>query len=307
MTCEVGRVAALVVAAVLVTASLGANETRAQSPGALQSGAHQFAPQNPPLSRSDPRSVPLQCRTDVDPVAEARLIAPLRDALQRGVLRILAIGSSSTAGTGSSSPASTYPALLEARLRRIYPDAQITVINRGIGGETAIGAAARLQAEVGKARPHVVLWQLGTNSALAGVKMVRLHKLVTKSLTWLRSQRIGVILVDPQYVNKFRKNIYYARVVEMIGRMAAQEHVPLVRRYASMVAISRRQNLADYLAADRFHLNDLGYRCLAAYAAQALMRANQTTPQHLACPSGDASCASLVEVARPATTKASDR
>lgn len=302
MTCEVGRVAALVVTAVLITASLGTDETQAQSSGVLQSGTHQPGPQHPSTLRPDPRSVPPQCRTDVDPVAEVRLISPLRDALQRGVLRILAIGSSSTAGTGASSPATTYPARLEARLRRIYPDAQITVINRGIGGETAVGAAARLKLEVRKARPHVVLWQLGTNSALTGVKLARLHQLVTKSLTWLRTERIGVILVDPQYVNKFRKNLYYARVVELIGRMAAEEHVPLVRRYASMVAIARQQNLSDYLAADRFHLNDLGYRCLAAYAAQALMRANQTTPQQLACPPGDASCALPVQTARPAAT-----
>src|ERR1043166_8738396 len=45
-------------------------------------------------------------------------------------LKIVALGSSSTAGVGASSPANSYPSRLEAALREQYPDMRIEVINR---------------------------------------------------------------------------------------------------------------------------------------------------------------------------------
>src|SRR5262245_37205960 len=52
-------------------------------------------------------------------------------------LKIIAIGSSSTAGAGASSPAASYPSRLEAELKARYPRQDIVVINRGVNGERA--------------------------------------------------------------------------------------------------------------------------------------------------------------------------
>src|SRR6185436_18372518 len=58
---------------------------------------------------------------------------------------IIAFGSSSTAGFGASSPDFNYPNRLAAQLHRHYPTADITVINRGQGGEDAPEMMKRLQ------------------------------------------------------------------------------------------------------------------------------------------------------------------
>ncbi|MGC1554991.1 MAG: SGNH/GDSL hydrolase family protein, partial [Bradyrhizobium sp.] len=50
---------------------------------------------------------------------------------------IVAFGSSSTQGYGTSAPEFTYPNRLAAQLHRKYPTADITVINRGHGGDDA--------------------------------------------------------------------------------------------------------------------------------------------------------------------------
>src|SRR5580698_7064474 len=50
-------------------------------------------------------------------------------------LTIVAIGSSSTAGAGATSPAATYPSRLAAELRARFPGHDITVLNRGVNGE----------------------------------------------------------------------------------------------------------------------------------------------------------------------------
>src|SRR5262249_1435076 len=61
---------------------------------------------------------------------------------------IVAFGSSSTQGYGSTAPEFTYPNRLAAQLRRHYPSADITVVNAGRGGEDAPEMMKRLQSSV---------------------------------------------------------------------------------------------------------------------------------------------------------------
>jgi hypothetical protein len=50
-------------------------------------------------------------------------------------ITIVAIGSSSTAGSGASSSAASYPSRLAIELTQRFPGHPITVLNRGVGGE----------------------------------------------------------------------------------------------------------------------------------------------------------------------------
>jgi len=47
--------------------------------------------------------------------------------------------------------------------------------------------------------------------------------------------------------------------------------VLLVNRYDTMADLAREHPGSSYLSSDRFHLNDLGYRCMAEYAARAIV------------------------------------
>ena len=49
---------------------------------------------------------------------------------------------------------------------RQYPAADITVVNRGVGGEDAPEMMKRLQTAVIDANPDLVIWQVGTNAVL---------------------------------------------------------------------------------------------------------------------------------------------
>src|SRR4051794_11501093 len=58
--------------------------------------------------------------------------ARVREKLRHGApLTVVAIGSSSTAGTGASSERANYPSRLAAELREMFPRSRVTVINRG--------------------------------------------------------------------------------------------------------------------------------------------------------------------------------
>src|SRR5262245_16512595 len=74
----------------------------------------------------------------------------------RQPLTIVAIGSSSTFGLGASSPAMSYPSRLAVELRALLPSTSITVINRGVNGETAQEMLARFDRDVFEiGRAHV--------------------------------------------------------------------------------------------------------------------------------------------------------
>src|SRR5712692_1645966 len=89
-------------------------------------------------------------------------------------IKIVAIGSSSTAGEGGIPP---YPCRLELALRNPYAwpegadkfkNRMIDVRNRGKSGDEAPGERARLQEDVIEEHPSLVIWQVGTNAVWKG-------------------------------------------------------------------------------------------------------------------------------------------
>ena len=86
------------------------------------------------------------------PADLVRLVNPLKRVAQRIAggqpLTIVAIGSSSTAGAGASSPAMSYPSRLEVELKALLPRADITVVNRGVNGEESRDMLARFDRDV---------------------------------------------------------------------------------------------------------------------------------------------------------------
>src|SRR5216683_4463014 len=81
----------------------------------------------------------------------------LTDSLKRQrKIKIVAIGSSSTAGVNGVIP---YPQRLELLLRDRYYGRMIDVVNRGIGGQEAPEELSRLECDVIAEAPSLVIWQ----------------------------------------------------------------------------------------------------------------------------------------------------
>ena len=138
-------------------------------------------------------------------------------------------------------------------------------------GEVAQGAADRMKREVEETRPDLVVWQVGTNDALRHVGIDRFVSCLKTTLAWLAENKIDVVLIDPQYVERLAKDQQYLSIVDSIAEVAREKQVLLVHRYDAMADLSREHPSTSYLAGDRFHLNDLGYRCMAEYAARAIV------------------------------------
>jgi lysophospholipase L1-like esterase len=179
---------------------------------------------------------------------------------------IVAFGSSSTAGYGTSSPEYTYPNRLAAQLRRQYPSADITVLNRGKGGEDAPEMTKRLQSEVIDAKPDLVIWQVGTNAVLRNLDPAETAKMVEEGVARLQGAGADVVLVDPQYSPRVTEHPESAsRIVTLLGRVAALRHVGIFPRFAVMRDWHDQQALPidSFVISDGLHMNDWGYACFA--------------------------------------------
>ena len=186
-------------------------------------------------------------------------------------VKVLVIGSSSTVGVGASSASATYVAKLERTLEGTFRGLDFDVIGRGRSGEEAQGAADRMKREVEETRPDLVVWQVGTNDALRHVGIDRFRQCLRTTLSWLKEQRIDVVLVDPQYGDALTKDAHYERVVTAIAEVAREGRVLLVDRFEAMRELHRQRGDRFYLASDDLHLNDTGHRCMAEQLARSIV------------------------------------
>ncbi len=123
--------------------------------------------------------------------------------LKGGQVKVVAIGSSTTAGEGGIAP---YPQRLLANLRILFPKATIDVVNRGVGGEEAPQERRRFKHDVFDQNPDLVIWQVGTNAVWQSAdKNPPSFKDTTEAISngvdqLLATGRMDVILMDLQYV-----------------------------------------------------------------------------------------------------------
>lgn len=191
-------------------------------------------------------------------------------------LRIVAFGSSSTQGVGASSPAAAYPARLEAALSRHLEreGTEVTVLNRGIGGEAVDEMLRRLDRDVIAARPQLVIWQTGSNDPLRGVPLEHFREATTGALHRLREAGIDVILMEPQWCPALDRTPGADGFRDAVREIGEAEDVPVIRRSDLMREWMAEERIAakDLLAPDGLHMADGGYGLLAEAAAEEILR-----------------------------------
>jgi hypothetical protein len=156
-----------------------------------------------------------------------------------GQVRIVAIGSSSTAGRPDVVP---YPAWLEMYLRWQYqerfPRVKLDVLNRGKGGEEAPDERQRFENDVFAESPSLVIWQVGTNAIFRkNYTVEQTADAIRGGLADLKGKEFDVLLIDPQYVPAMLRDDSADESERMVSAIAAHADaagVNLFRRWALM-------------------------------------------------------------------------
>jgi acyl-CoA thioesterase-1 len=227
---------------------------------------------------------------NTDKLAELGTTLPATAAaLRRGdELVVVAIGSSSTSGVGASDRTHAYPARLENELHRRFPGHRVRVINKGIGGEEAPQMLARFERDVLSHNPDLVIWQAGTNMMLRNENKDTLLPLLRAGIGRLKDEHIDVVLMDPQYAPKVTDVASHPDFVATIATAAEDQRIGLFHRFALMRnwVETKAFSVDDIISADKLHMNDVSYICVARGLAAGIADAVRATPVPMAIQHG---------------------
>ena len=198
------------------------------------------------------------------PAAAAVLATPSPDA--RAPFRIVALGSSSTQGTGASSPGATYPAQLQRLFDETYRGRPpVTVSNRGVAGEDIDDMLKRIGSEVVGVHPDLVIWQVGSNDPLRGVPMDRFKAELRHGIAAIRAGGSEMLLMEPQWSPVIARADAKSRFVDAVREVGAEQHVAVLRRFALMGdwVATGLVTPTELIGPDNLHMTDRGYALLA--------------------------------------------
>ena len=255
-----GRTALVLVLSLLAGATSALAQDKAPAAQATPSAS------NSPIM---PAPFSQDCQIGNTAIVEESPLPHVAAALQtRKQIRILAIGSASL-GPRRSGPAG-YTDLIRQILQKAIKGLDVVMINRGVSGELSAQAAVRIRNEVALNEPDLVVWQVGTNDALAYVPIEEFEATVLDTLNWLKLHKIDVVLAGLQYVDRMAQDEHYTKVRESLRKIAAKENVMIVRRYEAQRLLAQAESSGGGLAPDEFQRSDAGYACQSQYIARAI-------------------------------------
>lgn len=184
---------------------------------------------------------------------------------RRKTLRILTIG----AAPGRIGSHGEYSQLIEGMLEGALKGIDVTMVNRGVSGELAADAAERMKNEVALEEPDLVLWQVGTNDALAYVSAAQFAETVTSQVNWLKAHKVDVVLVGLQFAPEMLRDAHYKLIRDTLRQLAARERVIVVRFYEAMEILNKAEK-TGLPVVEQFERSEEGYDCLAQYVARAI-------------------------------------
>jgi hypothetical protein len=207
----------------------------------------------------------------------------LAEALEtHNPVKIVAMGSSSTAGRGDVVP---YPHWLEMYLRTVPNSPKIDVLNRGTGNQEANDELSRFDADIFDEAPSLVIWQVGTNAVFHSDRynVDDVAAKIAAGLARLRADPMGmdIMLIDPQYVTAMLLDVkaeLSERMVSLISAAADRANVNVFHRWALMRHWHVHNNISfermlDPTDGDKLHQSDASTQRLSRGLCDTIMKA----------------------------------
>ena len=179
--------------------------------------------------------IPASCEVRPYLLASESALPKVADAIKRGRLDILVIGSrSSTIGTSNTPDVSAYPGRLQAALTEKLPSVAVNVSVELQFKKTADEAAGSFVKLLESKKPVLVIWQTGTVDAMRSIDPEDFRTAVDDGIVALQSAGVDVVLINPQYSPRTETMISAVPYLDNM-RVAAQEHdIPLFDRFTIM-------------------------------------------------------------------------
>lgn len=188
--------------------------------------------------------------------------SPVSAAKQSGEdYTIVVMGDSLITGFGMRSSKGNFTQHLQKWLKKnLNPDDAITVINRGVNGETSVGGAKRLVSTLDalKHRPDLVILEYGANDVGLKLNTEHTRDAMDAMVQYLDYKGYKVIIAGMTATPRYGKD-YNAAFNPIFADIAKKYNVALYPFFLEGIEFKKRYNLPDLM-----HPNSLG----AAYIAK---------------------------------------
>jgi len=191
-----------------------------------------------------------------------------RTKLQAGEpLVVVALGSSSTTGFGLLRSGGAFPDVMKRELLRLRPSARIELINSGRIMENISENVARLDSDVLRYKPDLVVWQLGSNDAVWRGIADNAKEMLSGAVKRLKAANADVVLVDLQYAPLVLLTSRHAKMEKIIAEVAREQNVGQFPRFTLMKrAIDG--GVSGLVGWDGLHKTAEGHRCIGKALGQ---------------------------------------
>jgi len=182
-------------------------------------------------------------------------------------LRIVALGSSSTTGFGAFGKGTAFPDVMKAELLRLHPGVAIDLVNSGRIMEDLGDNIARIDNDVLRHKPDLVIWQIGTNDVVWRGIADNAKEMLAGAVKRIRAAKADVVLMDLQDAPLVTLMSRYKRMEGIIADVAAEQRVGYFPRFLLMKrAIDA--GVTGLVAWDGLHNSAEGYACVGVALAR---------------------------------------
>lgn len=184
-----------------------------------------------------------------------------------GLLTVVALGSSSTTGFGMLHSGGAFPDVMKRELLRLRPSARIELINSGRIMENIPDNIARLDNDVLRYKPDLVVWQLGSNDAVWRGIADNAKEMLNAAVKRLKAANADVVLVDLQYAPLVLLTTRHVRMGKIIADVAHEQGVGQFPRF-DLMKRAVDGGVKGLVGWDGLHKTAEGHRCVGIALAQ---------------------------------------
>jgi lysophospholipase L1-like esterase len=160
-----------------------------------------------------------------------------------------------------------FPDVMKQELLRLRPSAQIELINSGRIMENISENVSRLDSDVLRYKPDLVVWQLGSNDAVWRGIAENAKEMLAGAVMRLKAANSDVVLVDLQYAPLVLLTSRHARMEKIITEVAQEQNVGQFPRFTLMKrAIDG--GVSGLVGWDGLHKTVEGHRCIGIALGQ---------------------------------------
>ena len=199
-------------------------------------------------------------------------------------MKIVFLGDSITDGgrdrNNETSLGDGYVKILADKLRPIYPDTDIELVNKGIAGEEVCDLLARVRRDVIELKPDAVVIMAGINEVIhkfrdgKNLDLVKFENDLKTLITIIKEAGIVVIFLEPFLLpapDKLRMRKFFDEELKILDRVAGELADEFVAYDEMFNGVAERIHYKEY-SADGVHPTHRGSRLIADTAIKAIRK-----------------------------------